>query len=459
MATKTRPNVLFIMSDQHRFDYVGASDVGDAAPFVRTPNLDRLAARGTQFTQCTTNSPVCAPARIGLATGLHPARLGSLGNDSYLPRRVTTYYQRLRDVGYRVGCVGKLDLAKPDPYNGRYGDRPCVYAWGFTHPEECEGKMHAGKFPTPMGPYGFYLQSQGLYQAFHEDYQARSAEGWVRDAHRDSVLPTEAFEDAYIGRRAAEWLDSVPTDFPWHYFVSFVGPHNPFDPPTEYAEHFRDAPMPDPIFDTLEGKPDWVKAKDQGLTPEEITVTQRQYCAAIELIDDQIGRMMDVLESRGMLDNTIIVYTSDHGEMLGDHGLYTKSVPYEASVRVPLLLAGPGIESKTSHALVELIDLNPTVCELAGLPRQEDIDARSLVPVLTGEHNEHRPETVSAIRNFRCLRTRAFKYVEHLNDRDELYDLQEDPSELINVADAQPKRCHELSQRLKARYLEGQWRR
>ncbi len=459
MATETRPNVLFIMSDQHRFDYVGAADVGDAAPFVRTPNLDRLAARGTQFTQCTTNSPVCAPARIGLATGLQPVRVGSLGNDSYLPRRMTTYYQRLRDEGYRVGCVGKLDLAKPDAYNGRHGDRPCVYAWGFTHPEECEGKMHAGKFPTPMGPYGFYLQSRGLYQAFHEDYQARSAEGWVRDAQRDSVLPTEAFEDAYIGRRAAEWLASVPTDFPWHYFVSFVGPHNPFDPPTEYAEHFRNAPMPDPIFDSLEGKPDWVKAKDQGLTPEEITVTQRQYCAAIELIDDQIGQMMDVLASRGMLENTLVVYTSDHGEMLGDHGLYTKSVPYEASVRIPLIIAGPGIEHSTSDALVELIDLNPTVCDLVGLPPQEDIDARSLVPVLTGKRSEHRTETVSAIRNFRCLRTQEVKYVEHLNDHNELYDLQEDPHELINLADAQPERCRELSRRLSARYLEGQWRR
>jgi choline-sulfatase len=217
--------------------------------------------------------------------------------------------------------------------------------------------------------------------------------------------------------------------------------------------------MPDPIADTLEGKPDWVKAKDQGLTPEAITVTQRQYCAAIELIDDQIGRMMDVLESRGMLENTLIVYTSDHGEMLGDHGLYTKSVPYEASVRIPLLVAGPGVQHGTSHTPVELIDLNPTVCELAGLSPQADIDARSLAPVLAGRREEHRTETVSAIRNFRCLRTRQVKYVEHLNDRDELYDLEEDPDELVNLAEAQPERCRELSRRLQARFLEGQWRR
>ncbi|MGC9346591.1 MAG: sulfatase family protein, partial [Anaerolineae bacterium] len=416
-----RPNVLFIMSDQHRWDYFGAA----GAAFVRTPNLDRIAERGVRFTQCTTNSPVCAPARIGLATGLQPVRLGALDNSAYLPNSASTYYQRLRDDGYRVGCVGKLDLAKPDGYNGRYGDRPCVYAWGFTHPEECEGKMHAGRSPTPRGPYGFYLQERGLYQAFHEDYAARAAGGWVKDAARDSVLPTDAFEDAYIGRRAAEWIETIPDDFPWHYFVSFVGPHNPFDPPTEYAERYRDAPMPPAIDDTMEGKPGAVKKKTRGLTPEQVAVTRRQYCAAIELIDDQIGRMIEALEARGMLDNTYIVYSADHGEMLGDHGLYTKSVPYEAALRVPLLIAGPGIEGgRVSDALVELIDVNPTICDLAGLPTQSGIDARSLASILRAQSTAHRTETVSAIRHFRCIRTERYKYIQNYNALDELYDLE-----------------------------------
>jgi choline-sulfatase len=444
------------MSDQHRWDYFGAA----GADFVHTPNLDRIAERGVRFTTCTTNSPVCAPARIGLATGLQPVRLGALDNAAYLPNSTTTYYQRLRGHGYRVGCVGKLDLAKPDGYNGRYGDRPSVYAWGFTHPEECEGKMHAGRSPTPQGPYGFYLQERGLYQAFHEDYDARAAGGWVRDASRDSVLPTDAFEDAYIGRRAAEWIEAVAQDFPWHYFVSFVGPHNPFDPPTEYADHYRDTPMPTAVVDSLEGKPDAVKKKARGLTPEEIEVTRRQYCAATELIDDQIGLMLAALDARGMLDNTYIVYSADHGEMLGDHGLYTKSVPYEAALRVPLLIAGPGIESgRVSDALVELIDLNPTICELAGLPEQSQIDAKSVVPILRGEATAHRGETVSAIRDFRCIRTDRYKYIENYNALDELYDLDQDPDELINQVNAAPDLAHALSRRLRDRYLEGKWRR
>ena len=174
----SKPNLLFIMDDQHRHDYLGSA----GAYFLQTPNLDRLAARGMQ-----------------------PGRLGCLGNAGILPPDTTTYYQRLRDAGYRVGCVGKLDLRKTDGYNGRYGDRPCTYSWGFTHPEECEGKMHAGFSATPVGPYTHYLAEKGQLQRFHEDYMRRSADSWVADC-RDSPLASEDFEDSYIGRRAAEWM-------------------------------------------------------------------------------------------------------------------------------------------------------------------------------------------------------------------------------------------------------------
>jgi len=451
-----RPNILFIMSDQHRYDYVGCA----GAEFLNTPNLDRLAVRGVRFTQCTTNCPVCAPARIGLAAGLQPPRLGALDNASYLPRSVPTYYQRLRDQGYRVGCVGKIDLAKPSPYNGRFGDRPCVYGWGFTHPEECEGKMHAGSSPTPLGPYTYYLQERGLLQKFYEDYRARAARGWTVGASHDSVLPADAFEDAYIGRRAAEWIENVPDDFPWHYFVSFVGPHDPFDPPTEYADRYRNTEVPEPIRDPLEGKPSYLKRRVVAAGPDEVAVTRRQYCGSIELIDHHIGLILDALERRGMMDDTYIIYSSDHGEMLGDHGLYTKSVPYEASLRVPLIVAGPGIEGgRVSDALIELIDVNPTICEFAGLPMQENIDALSFASILRGETDEHRAEAISAIRNFRCIRTERYKLVQNYNDVVELYDLQEDPDELNNVAAGRRDVKRELLTRLQMRFLEGEWRR
>lgn len=458
-----RPNILCIMADQHRHDFMGCAGAG----FIRTPNLDRLAARGVRFTQCTTNSPVCAPARIALATGLQPYRLGSLDNNSFLPHTVPTYYQRFRDHGYRVGCVGKIDLAKPDHYNGRYGDRPCVFGWGFTHPEECEGKMHAGSSLTPLGPYTYYLQELGLLQHFHEDYRARQAKGWVIGASHDSVLPMEAFEDAYIGRRAAQWLRDAPDDFPWYYFVSFVGPHDPFDPPSEHADRYRGAPMPAPIQDDMANKPEGVRryrerhwAAVATASAEEIAATRRQYCAAITLIDDQIGEILAALEKRGMTENTYIVYTSDHGEMLGDHGLYAKSLAYEAALRVPLLIAGPGIEGgRVSNALVELIDVHATICELAGLPPQENVDARSFAAILRGETETHRSEALSTIRQFQLVRTARYKYVNNYNDSPELYDLQQDPEELHNLVGEEPVIAAELANRLRRRYVEGKWLR
>jgi arylsulfatase len=456
MASPERPNLLLIMADQHRFDFLGCA----GAPFVRTPNIDRLAARGMQFTHCCTNSPICAPARIALATGLQPTRTGALKNTSYLPRRIPTYYQHLRDHGYRVGCAGKLDLAKPDRYNGLSGDRPCSFMWGFTHPYECEGKAHAATSATPIGPYTKYLQDHGLLQKFYDDYRTRNKDGWIRGVAKDSVLPTEHFEDSFIGRHATNWIKNVSDEFPWHYFVSFVGPHDPFDPPTEYADRYRNASIPPAIAPELNSKPGWLKGRQKKATADEILVARRQYCASIELIDDQIGKILDVLEQRKMWDNTYVVFSSDHGEMLGDHGLFTKHVAYEASLRVPLIVAGPGIAAgKTSDALVELIDINPTLCELAGTNPQDHIDARSFAPLLRNQAITHRDSIISAEYNYRCYRTDRYKLIENSNDMSEVYDLQTDPHELNNLAESDPALLKSLTKGLADRFNEGGWMR
>lgn len=453
----SRSNILFIMADQFRADFLSCA----GADFIMTPNIDRIAQRGVRFTHCFTNAPVCAPARIGLATGLQPCRVGALGNSAYLPLSATTYYQRLRDSGYRVGCVGKLDLAKPSEYNGRRGDRPCVFGFGFTHPEECEGKMHAGRTGKPMGPYGHYLQQRGVFEQFSQDYIRRKQQGWTTGACEDSVLATEDFEDSYIGRRAVEWLNKVSDEFPWHLFVSFVGPHDPYDPPSEYADRYRDAATPEPIADDLASKPQWIKNKCKAPSAEAVRVTRRQYCAAITLIDEQIGRIMDALETRGELDNTYIVFASDHGDMLGDHGLYQKSVAYESAVRVPLIVAGPGIcPGKTTSALTELIDINPTVCELAGLDKQVNIDARTATAVLfDADCHEHRESVVTRMPNFQCIRTDRYKYIHNVNDTEELYDLAADPTELNNLAGEEKDLAQALKKALNHRYLEGEWQR
>ena len=437
MPTESAPNILFIMTDQHRWDYLGCA----GADFVSTPNIDSLAASGLRFENAFTNAPVCAPARIGLATGLHPSRLGTLDNNSYLPLQLPTYYQRLRDSGYRVGCVGKLDLAKPDKYNGRNGDRPAVYRWGFTHPEEVEGKMHAaqGDPSAPHGPYTHYLRGRGRLTSFWEDYRKRADAGWIHGVSHDSILSTEDFQDSYIGRRAARWIDNIADDFPWHLFVSFVGPHDPFDPPTEYAELFHDTVVPPAVKVRRDGAPHWIRRRQITCEAAELAHIRRQYCALIKLIDDQIGLLLDALKRRDMLDNTVVIFSSDHGEMLGDHDLWQKQVPYEPSIHIPLIVAGPGIErGEVTETIVDMMDLNPTICALAGVEPAPDLDARSFDQVLRGRQEAHRQELMIALPDFRCLRTATTKFVDNANDLPQLFDLAQDPEETRNIAAEYP---------------------
>ncbi|MYK42162.1 MAG: sulfatase-like hydrolase/transferase, partial [Gemmatimonadetes bacterium] len=157
-------------------------------------------------------------------------------------------------------------------------------------------------------------------------------------------------------------------------------------------------------------------------------------------------------EKRGQLDNTYIIFSSDHGELLGDHGLYTKSAAYESSLRVPLIIAGPNIAGgRVCDAMCELIDLNATICDFAQLAPQQGIDARSLQPVLAGQTDTCRQETVAALRNFRCIRTGTHKYIQNYNDCDELYDLEQDPDELHNIAATAPDVVADLTRRLRRR--------
>lgn len=435
-----RPNILFLLDDQHRADWLGCA----GASFLETPNLDRLAERGVRFTNVTTTCPVCAPSRVGLASGIYPFRLGATDNDGVLPPHVPTYYQHFRDHGYRVGGVGKFDLLKGQGFNGLQGRRPQTYQWGFTDPLEVEGKMHAGRSPTPQGPYGAWLAEQGLYDKFHQDYVHRQKDGWMKNGSGDSVLPEAAWADRYIGKQAEDTLTSLhESGHPWFLFVSFVGPHNPFDPPVAWAEKYREVDIPDPIDPAGEHNPPHRRPLED-FSIEEHREARRQYAAAIAGLDDVIGQLLTKLEATGAAKNTVIAFSSDHGEMAGDHGRYTKGVPYEASTQVPMLVAGPGIEPGVSEAVLEMQDIHPTLVELAGLPELERVDARSFVPSLRNPTTAHRDFAFSQHRGFRMARTPEWKLVLNDNAPEELYHLNEDRDEVNNVASANPERCAEL---------------
>ncbi len=444
------PNILMVMSDQHRGDWLGCA----GASWLKTPNIDALAKRGAHFRNAACNSPLCAPSRASLASGLRCSNVGVYLNSHLYPLSTPTYYQVLRQGGYRVGCVGKTDLHKRDHWEGVNGDRPIMYHLGFTDPMETEGKGSASRYaPKGVCPYTNYLLKRGLAEKFNEDYNKTRNTQWYS---ADSVLPLEAYHDHFVGRNACKFLENVNTESPWHYFVSFVGPHSPWDAPSEYAEKFdpEDMPVEKAVRDDCTGKPENVKRRHEkgsrGLTDERLAGAWQQYAGMINLIDDFMGRFVDILKDRGMYDNTVIIYCSDHGEMMGDHGIFHKTVFYEGALRIPLVIAGPGIKSiGTSDALVELADMAPTILEMAGLEATFPMDARSLVPVLRGDRKEFREKQISEVGCSKMLYDGRYKYMEHSRDLDELYDLENDPQELENLVQSNEEKANDMSSRLR----------
>ena len=455
--TEKRLNILMIMADQFRLTTLDG--MGDKIP---TPNIKRIMDKGLVFTQSCCACPLCTPSRAALATGKYPSRCGVPVQDAVLPPEQATYYQALRRAGYRVGMAGKSDLHKADQYCGK-GDMPSMYHYGFTDPFETEGKMNSAWFKRgedgairPNGPYQHYLveRDPARLEALNADYKS-----YMREKRRfyaePSVLPDEDFLDNFIGRAACDWLERVEDDVPWHYFVSFAGPHNPWDPPRENYEHFKDARLPPPIADDFTGKPAWVKQRAAqetgGMTAQQALNVRRCYAASVEVVDQWVGRLLDILERRGLKDNTVVIFCADHGEMLGDHGLLEKKVMYEASVRVPLVISAPWMTSRTdSDALAQLMDLAPTCLDLAGASWDErEMDARSLLPLLRGENGEEaQPHEVqiSELLNSLMIYDGRYKWIRNWNDTDELYDLRSDPQELHNIFDERP----EIIQRLRA---------
>jgi arylsulfatase A-like enzyme len=452
-----------IMVDQYRADWLSCAGTS----FVHTPNIDRIAERGVRFEKASCNSPVCGPSRCSLAAGLYPHRLGNLENFVNYPAEQPTYYQALRQAGYRVAIVGKSDLHKGDHFYGMNGDLPFMYHLGFTDPHETEGKMNAAFRRNELmnfdidpdhddhiaGPYQSYLRDQGLLDSFVQDYRQRFG-NWKFYNAWPSPLPAEHFHDSYIGRKSCEFLEQVSSDAPWHLFVSFVGPHDPWDAPAEYVDAFPDTTFPDSIKDDLSNKPEWVKykAKKQtgGMSDEELTNVKRHYGAAIKLIDDWVGKILDTLEHKGLSDDTVIIFCADHGEMMGDHGLFQKNTMYEGALRIPLIISDPRDSGtagacNTSDALAELVDLHPTILELAGVEyKQSSLDGKSLVPILNSAEAQHKPFQLSELNNTRMIFDGRYKLVENHNDINELYDLLEDPQELKNIF----KERAELSQQL-----------
>ncbi len=460
-----KPNILMIMADQFRFDWLSCA----GAKFINTRHIDSIADKGVRFSNAVCNSPLCAPSRASLTGGLYPHRLGVLSNLENYPVDQPTFYQELRKYGYRVATIGKTDLHKPEHFYGVNGDSPLMYHLGFTEPHDTEGKMNAAMFKSAeagveseagnvgnmplVGPYQKYLKNRGVLEKFVLDYQQRfHAPVWYAKA---SALSSEDYHDSYIGRKACEFLEQATPEYPWHLFVSFVGPHDPWDAPADYLQRYENAEFPEAITDPMIDKPNWVKAEhkrqSEGMSDGDFYKVKQNYAGMISLIDEWVGKILATLDQKGLRDDTVVIFCADHGEMMGDHGLFEKSIMYESAIKVPLLISYPGSKSKVENdSLVELVDLYPTILDFAGISYDHDrLDGKSLLPLITGKGTRHKEWVVSELRHTRMVSDGRYKLIQNCNDRDELYDLRNDPHELDNLFNREPAEAARLKAKLR----------
>jgi arylsulfatase len=434
-----QPNILWICTDQQRWDTIAA--LGNQ--HIRTPNIDRLVAEGVAFTHTYCQSPICTPSRASFLTGMYASTVHACmnGND-YWAEAAPLVTKLLKDAGYDCGLAGKFHLAgaayrlEPRPVDDGYR----VFDWSHD-PND--------RWPTGHA-YADWVHSQGYNLA---------------ELHKQPEgIPPHLHQTTWCADRAIAFMQEERTT-PWLMSVNIFDPHAPFNPPKEYLERYDAGSLPGPYFQesdlAAQAKLAGVDFQHPARRPEEFNARQIQaaYYAMIELIDHNVGRMLDALEASGQRENTVIIFMSDHGETLGDHGLLLKGNRfYEGLVRVPLIIVWPEHfpAGMVSDALVELTDLAPTLLGLAGIPQPPRMQGRSLLPLLTEaiDAEQHRdyvrceyyralnPEGPGAGEgDFGChfgtmLRTRTHKLcVYHGHPHGELFDLVQDPFEFNNLWD------------------------
>ena len=448
----SKPNILFIMTDQQRWDAMGCS-----GGWVKTPNLDRIAAEGVRFPNCVTTTPVCIPARVTLATGLYPHNTGVWCNGNYtLPESSRTWMQAIRDAGYRTSLFGKTHL---HPHGGDLRDRESLmHAYGLDDVDEIGGPRASASLRSHMTTK---WEEKGLWEAYRKDY----AERFANKPHvaRPSVLPFEEYADVYVGQQAKTYLTEYDREKPWFCWVSFGGPHEPWDAPEPYASIYDPADMPEAA-----SRPEWNAQLPEGelqkrlraagdMTPEDIAAMRANYAGNIALIDDQIGEILDVIANRGEMENTIIAFTSDHGELNGDFGLIYKSVFLNGCVRVPLLLRTPQTLTTTAgsvcEAPVEWADVGPTLAELANASLDDEQFAVSLVPALATPESRPREDAISEIAGEVMMLTNEWKIALNAQGRSYLmFNVENDPLEQENLVGNSD--YAEVQEKLVSRVLE-----
>lgn len=431
-----RPNILWYCTDQQRFDTIGA--LGN--PYVCTPTIDSLVTEGVAFTHAYCQSPICTPSRSSFMTGMYPSRLHNTrnGNESF-PATHPVITKLIADSGYHCGMIGKFHLQSSGYRTEPRIDDGFDY-WQFSH--------------APRDDW-----SEGHHYAEWVRQQGGDLDAMRESAER--VCP-EMHQTTWASECAIEFIqDRMNDSTPWLLNLNVYDPHPPFIPPKAYADRFNPADMPGPHFRTSDleqqAKLGELDFQDEIRTPQEHDAhrVQALYYAMIAQIDDQLARILQTLDATGQRENTVILFTSDHGEALGDHGLMYKGCRfYEGLVRVPLIFSWPGHfqQNVKSEALVELLDMSSTLLEATGVNIPEQIQGRSLMPILRGEAPASELRSFVRSEYFDALdphftggsgtfgtmfRTRQHKLcMYHDKQIGELYDLIADPWEFENLWDS-----------------------
>jgi arylsulfatase A-like enzyme len=423
--TVSQPNLLFLITDQQRADTV------EPATLCQTPYLDRLAAGGTRFSRCYAPNPICSPTRASLMTGLLPHSHGMVDVTHAVPpyraelqAGLPFWSQRLQNAGYQTGYFGKWHIERSNRLEN----------FGFELYE-------VEQYQQLQGLVERNVQMAPVCRVRQKGYKDFLLYG-VTDNPVETTPEYQLYSDGIdFMRRAVQRPER-----PWALFLSTEAPHDPYVAPRRYYQRYdpADIPRPASFEDDLSNRPGIYRRIQRvwrDLDWSQFAEATACYYALCSLIDDQIGRILAVLEELGQAENTIIVFLSDHGDYMGAHRLLLKGIPaFEEAYRVPLILNGPGIPAgRQVEQIVSLIDLAPTLVQLT-TGGKFDCHGRSLVPLLQGDQPDWPAEAFAECHGQRFYYTQRvlwrdnLKYVFNGFDEDELYDLAADPHELRNLA-------------------------
>lgn len=444
---ESRPNIILIITDQQRFDTIQALGFS----YMNTPNLDRLVNEGTVLTNCFVTAPSCVPSRASLFTGYYPHTTGVLKNGDTWTH---SWVEMLAASGYYCVNIGKMHTV---PF-----ETPLGFHERFVVENKdryLEGRFYFDEWDKALHARGLVKQQRVLYRR-RPDYRERlGAFEWE--------LPEDMHADMFVGGLATWWLETKPRlSQPLFLQIGFPGPHPPYDPIPRYAAPYmnRDLPLPEVTPEDLEGQPAVFKAMRQhnaevdhdsivhllNPTPEQLHRQRAYYFANVSMIDEQIGAILKTLDRCGYLDNAVVIFTSDHGDALGEHGHSQKWTMYDVVTRVPALIWAPDRVRAGGcvDALCQMMDLGPTILEFADLPIPESMEAISLMPALRSESpdapgwqgrpyvfSEHGRDGILRGTDFMTMVRSADWKLVHFVDHDEgqLFNLAEDPQERRNL--------------------------